>query len=106
MPFHLKEMGQNTLGVYVCQWGFLALLKNGSFFKTLDDLQSDDYFGKTFFGGSLQLITILSVLLFYWVVLGNMATEYVMLPLKLAHSLRALWEGSVAYLRRLAYTGA
>lgn len=55
VPFHLSAMGANTLGVYVCQWAFLAVVKNGIFFTVLESLQSKEYFGKGLLSGLSQV---------------------------------------------------
>ena len=52
VPFHLKTMGGNALGMYVCQFGLVSVLWNsgiwtngGGYFLTLQNIQSDEYLG-------------------------------------------------------------
>lgn len=102
VPFHLKEMGSNTLGVYVCQWGFLGMLKNGGLLETLDNVQNEHYIKKSFVAGFIQLIFIYGALIWYWAYLGSMSTDYVMLPLKAARFVQVVWESFASYCRRLS----
>jgi len=55
VPFELEGMGSNTLGVFVCQWGFIAVVWNGSFFDSLAHMSNDKHLGENLFSGSLQV---------------------------------------------------
>jgi hypothetical protein len=55
VPFELDGMGANTLGVYVCQWGFIAVVWNGPFFDSLAHLSGEKHLGENLLSGTLQV---------------------------------------------------
>jgi len=65
VPFHLKTMGGNALGMYVCQFGLVSVLWNsgiwtngGGYFLTLQNIQSQQYLGHGYAAGLLQLLLV------------------------------------------------
>jgi hypothetical protein len=88
VPFHLKTMGGNALGMYVCQFGLVSVLWNsgiwtngGGYFLTLQNIQSKEYLGDGYAAGLVQLFLVYSVPLVYFWVFGDMCMAYVMAPL-------------------------
>lgn len=83
VPFHLKEMGTNALGVYVCQFVYIAVMRtDNGLVHTMEYVQSHDVYGKGFIAGVFQLILCYCYQLGAWMAFGHLATEYVMLPAK------------------------
>jgi hypothetical protein len=90
MPFHLHRMGSNALGVYICQFALVAVMRNPSVAQTSDPsanytaYQIRGEFGHgTVVTGLVQLLWIYGMPFFMWWQLGDFAMAYVTFPLRL-----------------------
>jgi hypothetical protein len=81
VPFHLQVMGENAVGVYVCQYVYIAVVRNpNALLHTLDYIQRDDSYGSGVMAGIFQLGLIFGYQLGAWYAFGELAQAYVMAP--------------------------
>lgn len=78
MPFQLEKMGANALGVYVCQFGFVAILQTGNLSHTLRYMETEY---SSFLAGVLQLVFIFGCPIAVFIAFGQIATSYISAPL-------------------------
>jgi len=81
VPFHLQAMGENAVAVYVCQYVYIAVVRNPkALINTLDYIQRDDSYGSGVMAGIYQLGLIFGYQLGAWYAFGELAQAYVMAP--------------------------
>lgn len=81
VSFHLQAMGENAVGVYVCQYVYIAVVRNPkALINTLDYIQRDDSYGSGVMAGIYQLGLIFGYQLGAWYAFGELAQAYIMAP--------------------------
>lgn len=104
MPFHLHRMGSNALGVYICQFALVAVMRSPSQQTSLPSSNFTAYQTRNEFGhgtvvtGLVQLMWVYGMPFFVWWQLGDYATAFVTFPLRLLPFLERagvidLWRG-------------